>query len=129
MTAIRWRDSLPPPQPIRHRVRARQDFEDSVLADQLSGPEHPGRAMLAAAKAPRQRIVLPYAQTSDRAVAATPEKRRQTEALMDDWGDLTIGSSPSFVHYAGLAVAGAVVVACTWLASIHLPELLELFGS
>lgn len=100
-----------------------------MLADQLRGPEHPGRAMLAAARAPRQRIVLPYAQMSEQALAPTSQELGQADAQMDDWGDLTIGSSPSFAHYAGMVVVGAAVVACTWLASIHLPELLERLGS
>jgi len=129
MTAIRWRDSLPPPQPTRHRVRARQDFEDSVLADQLKGPVHPALAMLAAAKAPRQRIVLPQAGRETPSVPPLSGQNTKQELRMDDWGDLTVGPSPSFAHYAGLVAAGAALVVCTWLASVHLPELLERFGA
>lgn len=129
MTALRWRDSLPPPQPTRHRVRARQDFEDSVLADQLQGPEHPALAMLAAAKAPRQRIVLPPAARARSTIQPTADIAHRSDARMDDWGDLTADGSPSFVHYAGLVVGGAALIVCTWLASIHLPELLERLGA
>lgn len=129
MTAIRWRDSLPPPQPTRHRVRARQDFEDSVLADQLQGPVHPALAMLAAAQAPRQRIVLPQAERPRRAVPPPPDAVSRSETRMDDWGDIGAASAPSFAHYAGMVVAGAALVVCTWLASVHLPEWLERLGA
>lgn len=85
--------------------------------------------MLAAAQAPRQRIVLPQAARSQRAVPPASETPHPAETRMDDWGDLTAGSSPSFVYYAGLVVGGAALIACAWLVSVHLPELLERLGA
>jgi len=42
MTNPQWRDSVPPPQPTRHRIRSRQDFEDSVVSAQLEDHDpHP----------------------------------------------------------------------------------------
>lgn len=129
MTATRWRDSLPPPQPTRHRVRARQDFEDSTLADQLQGPANPARAMLAAAQAPRQRIVLPHFGQRKQALPFADVNDDRPETHMDDWGDLTADSLPSFLRYAGMVAAGTALVICTWLLSVHLPELLERLGT
>ena len=42
MNHPQWRDSVPPPQPTRHRIRSRQDFEDSVISAQLEDHQpHP----------------------------------------------------------------------------------------
>ena len=129
MTATPWRDSLPPPQPTRHRVRARQDFEDSALADQLQGPENPALAMLAAAQAPRQRIVLPHVGQRKQPPPDSDGMADGPETHLDDWDDMNTETSPSFVHYAGMVAAGIALVVCTWLASVHLPELLERLGA
>lgn len=78
MSHTKRRDSLPLPQPIRHRVRARQDFEDTVTADRLETLAHPGLAMAARAMAPRSRIEVPPVDAEVKAALAWSEQPAPT---------------------------------------------------
>ncbi|MCZ2496069.1 hypothetical protein GN316_04810 [Xylophilus sp. Kf1] len=150
MNAIRGLRALPLSQPIRHRVRARQDFEDSCIADQLKGPEHPALAMLAAAQAPRRRIVLPadarpkivWPALSEPPSSVTQQARASASAgstMADVPGrghDAPALPAPapapvpvpaSIARQVGIAALAGAFIACTWLLSIYLPEWLGRF--
>jgi hypothetical protein len=88
MSNTRWRDSLPPPQPTRHRVRARQDFEDSITADRLDTLAHPGLAMAAQAMAPRSRIAIPPVSAELKAALPWADQAPRVDALQASAPDL-----------------------------------------
>lgn len=57
MTDTEWQHSKPLPQPTRHRMRARTDFEDSAISARREAQAQEKRRLEAMAQALRARVV------------------------------------------------------------------------